>query len=65
VTGALGDRIVISFDPNYRENDDGGGFVLRIRTAEPDDAPLVREFDKSAHQPLPQTADSGSAPIRE
>jgi hypothetical protein len=56
--------IDVSFDPNYRQNDNGGGLVLRIRTAEPDYAPLVREFDNVAHQPLPQTAEYGFCQIR-
>jgi hypothetical protein len=49
--------IDVPFNPNYRQNDDGGRLVLRIRAAEPDDAPLIREFYYRAHQPLPQTAD--------
>jgi hypothetical protein len=47
--GIFGERRVVSFDANHRENDDGGGFFRGVHAAEADDAPFIRELDNGAH----------------
>jgi len=56
--GAIGYGLDIPLDPYDRQDDHGCGLVARVGTAEPDDTPLIGEFDNGTHQPLPLTADT-------
>jgi hypothetical protein len=56
--GIVGGELGVPLDPNDRQYDDRGGFVARLGASEPDDTPLIGEFDYGAHQPLPLTADT-------
>jgi len=47
--GVLCAQLVVPFDANDGENDDGGGLFRRVNAAEADDAPLIGEFDNGAH----------------
>jgi hypothetical protein len=52
-------RIGISLDPDYRQDDNRSGFIRPV-TAEAHNAPLIREFDYVAHQPLSSAAGKGA-----
>jgi hypothetical protein len=47
--GIVGAQFVVTLDADHGEDDDGGGFVGGVDAAEAYDAPLVGEFDNSAH----------------
>jgi hypothetical protein len=53
--GLFGEWIGIPLDPDDRQNDNRCGFIHRI-TTEAHNAPVVREFDNDAHQPLSSAA---------
>jgi hypothetical protein len=57
--GPFGKRIGVSLDPDHRQDDDGCGFIRTV-TAEAYNAPLVREFNNVAHQPLSPAAVTGA-----
>jgi hypothetical protein len=54
--GFLGTRIGVTLNPDHRQDDDCCGLIGRI-TAEAHNAPVIREFNNVAHQPLSSAAD--------
>jgi hypothetical protein len=54
--GFLGAQIGVTLDPDHGQDDNRCGLVGRF-AAEAHDAPVFREFDNVAHQPLSSAAD--------
>jgi hypothetical protein len=59
--GCFGMRIGEPLDSNDRQDNDRRGIIRAVATAKAHNAPLFREFDNVAHQPLSSAAGSGAS----